>query len=869
NVKPNKLAYIEGENFSADGIVLIANYEYLSYEIFDYNIDKTAPLMPIDSLVTFSYSDNGKVANKTIDIIVKQRTLQRIELTSSPYTTAYIEGQTFNPAGMIVVAHYEFKSLVVTDYVEYTTLPLGMSDNVVIVTYTENGVSVSAKIDIMMAVNLLDYIDITALPNKIEYSAGENLSVVGLVVTAYYTNGEHKIVFGWTTDKNTSLTVDDSVVTITYIDIKGTTQVTRVEHYNITVTERMLEDISIKAQPNKLTYVDGEYFNPEGLVVEANYSGELTQIVTNYSIISLDSWLSLNDTFIEVSYTESNLTVSKKIPISVTTRTLTGLEILVYPNKTEYKTTETFEHSGLIVRAIYNNGVYLKNVTEYIIDKSGVPLTVDDKIISVSYTENDVTIKANIEITVTPRNLVGVTITSPALKIDYIEGEYLDILGLIIEAHYSDAPSAVIRTWCHDKENALGVIDTQVTISYSEGGVTKSTSFEISVVKPIIIDEDVKTVIAAINLLPDIINLSLDDSDDVQYAKGIYDALDSEQRIQIYNVDKLNAVIEKLNQLIESEPPFIEMEYNINYVLLCDIVINDIDFSGNPSKYKNSEGDIQLADPVSMLAVEYGYCFVGWLDGDTLEYANIISSLIGDKIYYAVFELTDTVNIVFKSYWDKTTQLYLLESVTRKNQQDNYEYALDDALSEYILVSTGKLALNYYVLNIDGTIVVVSDGIISTDYNTAITVYVVTAEIRTLTVQPETDAIISWTFEYIDDNEDSVTIYSTYVSAFTLTVPIGGELNINVINPLIKDILIDSKTVGLLYPDREHSFIIETGESNISVEFEYYDASLVLITFTGINTRIYAYEAQKWNGELSSADLSNVATIFDEDNDYY
>ena len=83
-------------------------------------------------------------------------------------------------------------------------------------------------------------------------------------------------------------------------------------------------------------------------------------------------------------------------------KNLIKIEILKMPNKMEYKEREKFDKSGMIIKAIYDDGTE-SNIDNYAIDKTS-PLSIYDSLISITYngkTEN-ITIKIvneeNIEI---------------------------------------------------------------------------------------------------------------------------------------------------------------------------------------------------------------------------------------------------------------------------------------------------------------------------------------------------------------------------------------------------------------------------------------------------------------------------------------
>lgn len=79
--------------------------------------------------------------------------------------------------------------------------------------------------------------------------------------------------------------------------------------------------------------------------------------------------------------------------------------------------------------------------------------------------------------------LESITVTAPPSKTTYTAGESLDLSGLIVTAHYSDGTNKAVTgyTTTPDSGTALTVETTSVSVSYTEGDVTKTATFDIVV----------------------------------------------------------------------------------------------------------------------------------------------------------------------------------------------------------------------------------------------------------------------------------------------------------------------------------------------------------------------------------------------------
>jgi hypothetical protein len=554
------------------------------------------------------------------------------------------------------------------------------------------------------------------------------------------------------------------------------------------------------------------------------------------------------------------------IVINIKEKSLQSVSVERAPDKTAYVEGELFDPTGLVVKANYE--FLSETVANYSLSVTGRALTTSDSAVTVSYTRNGVTRTAEISITVTARSLTGIRITRPTVKTEYNEGEYLDVLGIEITASYSNSPDAVVYGWAHDKPNALALSDATVTVTYTENGLTETVSFAIVVNAVVVISPEAQAVIGVIDALPEVQSLTLANADAVAYAEGLYNALSDGQKSEVTNYEKLAAATARISELIASQPPIAEPEYGISYGVYGGLDFSDIDYGDNPISYKNGAFTLNAAS--SGAAVAQGYYFVRWLDADTYDTVTEIAGISADKTYLAVFELTAGADIVFFDYFDKATELLRLSGVSRLNLDGLYSYDLNaNGIETAIFADNGLLTLAYYVVLKSGETVEAESGVIYLNYNAVITVYAVTAATRAVTIEPEFDGSIGWSYEYTADNAEIRNVHRSFTAGVYFNVPIGAGVTVYAVNPYIRDILIDGVKAGLLFPARQYIFELSAGEAAVEITFEYYATEIVSLTFIGVNTRVYAYQTANWDGKLSIADLNDIAFMFDEENDYY
>ena len=85
----------------------------------------------------------------------------------------------------------------------------------------------------------------------------------------------------------------------------------------------VLSSIAITTAPTKITYKEGQIFDPTGMVVTATYSDTSTDDVTAYCSYTPSGALSASDTKVTISYTENAVTRTADQAITVNTQSTT------------------------------------------------------------------------------------------------------------------------------------------------------------------------------------------------------------------------------------------------------------------------------------------------------------------------------------------------------------------------------------------------------------------------------------------------------------------------------------------------------------------------------------------------------------------
>lgn len=67
-----------------------------------------------------------------------------------------------------------------------------------------------------------------------------------------------------------------------------------------------------------------------------------------------------------------------------------------------------------------------------------------------------------------PAELVSIEITTPATKVEYVEGETFDTTGMVVTANYSNGSTKVVTDYTFAPNGALATTDTKITVTYEE-----------------------------------------------------------------------------------------------------------------------------------------------------------------------------------------------------------------------------------------------------------------------------------------------------------------------------------------------------------------------------------------------------------------
>lgn len=606
-------------------------------------------------------------------------------------------------------------------------------------------------------------------------------------------------------------------------------------------SDATLDSIYIKKLPVKTEYYEGEYLDLSGLIVAATYgAGEIEKEIPNYNV-SIDRPLTAADTSVTIMFTENRITKSCSFLIRVTPTVLTGILIESLPYKLQYKTGQVLDTAGLQIRAVFNDGSYMRSVTDWTTNVGDRFLSIDDTIVEVNYKHKEITQSTRFTIEIEHRTIESMQIVRLPEKTNYVEGDYFDLYGMQLKVFCKDSlafePSGVEIV---NGRKPLTIGDDKVIINFEENGVVVNVQIDIHVTPALPIDTQVEKVINLIALLPQVSDLVLTDRQAVAYARSAYESLDTQQRMSV-DTTVLEELETRLAVLISEAE---NRKYNIQY-RTSQSPLFDFSQNTNPTMYKNGMGQIPLVPPESEEGKKLGYEFKYWVYADSYERVSVIENITFDTAYIAVYDLTDTLRLQVKDA--QTNEIIVNDYVVARLQEDGhfrYDVSSDDNLKTIIQDKTDKMVVCY-----------VGD-IISTNLFSVIDVYVVLSGSGLVRVAVQNQVIVS--YEYQNRNY-SMAQENEY------KIPLGAVVTLQVVNAGINAITVNDSEIVLNSETKLASFELT---EDCSIKFGYEtqkDENKTIAFVLDDYVKVYHFK-EDWNGKLTSGILSEIATMFDETN---
>ena len=405
---------------------------------------------------------------------------------------------------------------------------------------TENGVTVAAttfSINVLAVRNLKLYKTVGGVTSEVEkiyLNQGETLSLVGYAYRFTYNDGTHS------TQTNINSKLDYAIYPAELSDpVIGTSAITS----HITITDGATsEQVDTADFTVHIHYIDDVETNLDEIVESTYYVGDILDLSTLTFEGVMNSTDEEEEDYpknVEVNYNvvlgQTNLTTptykfvepdangiitvsygmfSESVSFVVNAVVLTAITLITsnaFKSLSNYYDDQYLNLDGLTIRRTYNNGAQLDDVSYIyaeLLDENGNAFNKTQQLsysqhngkkLYIKYNENGTQLSPVLlgTLTVTQKALTSIEVVQNPTKTTYTYGDIFSLNGLVVKANFDNDNSEVIgltdltitgvtagHTFNPSDDSTFGSIT--ISLSYTYGGVTKTTSFNITLAKPVI-----------------------------------------------------------------------------------------------------------------------------------------------------------------------------------------------------------------------------------------------------------------------------------------------------------------------------------------------------------------------------------------------
>ncbi len=351
-----KKAYYYGETIDLSAVTVEAVYSDMTIANVTADV-KFPPAEVIRFGSTFTATHNGFDLKDYIGNILPEG---KIVVITPPSKLKYEIGEIFDSAGLTVAIEYADgvkNFLTPADYSLVASLPLTAADKVVKIEYF--GATESITISVGHEAYITS-IKILGVPDILNYFEGNFISTSGLIIEAYMSDGTTAIIdpktLTFTPSLTTPLTPDITSVIISAND--GTDKECSAL-LPITVQAKLPTALVATTRPYKLTYKEGEIFDPDGLALSLFFNDQTSIVPSSFTFSpALGTPIVLEKNaesrmIIYAVYDYNGTEFTYPIEITVTPAEVENLLVSRHPAKTVYEIGESFDPTGIELLLIY------------------------------------------------------------------------------------------------------------------------------------------------------------------------------------------------------------------------------------------------------------------------------------------------------------------------------------------------------------------------------------------------------------------------------------------------------------------------------------------------------------------------------------
>ena len=671
---PAKLEYIEGQELDLTDAKIKVSYDNGLFEkvsvklpmISGYENDKIG-----EQIITVAYG--GFDTQFAVNVI--EKVVTKLELAMLPNKLSYVVGQELNVEGALLKATYNDgevrENIIVTNEMcsGFNSSNLGIKT--VVVNYEEGLVQFNVNVEEKKLIG----IEITP-PSKSIYIEGQVIDLSGLQVKAIYNDDSEflldlndVVIKGYNANE-----IGKQLITVEYKNLS--------EDFEIEVINKAAEKIEITS-PLKVKYVKGQDLNLDGMEIIVTYNnGEIATLNVNDVEVSGYNANKVGKQLITVTYQGK----SDTFEINVIDKIVASIYVTT-PLKTEYIQGEKLDFTGATVIVNCNdNTSYPIGLSEDMISgfdtnkvgKQAVMVTFEGK-------------TASFEVEVIAKEIIKTEITAP-IKVEYIEGQELDLTGASILVTYNDNTTETVSITKnmvsgYDK-NKVGKQIINVTYKNQAG------TFEVNVIEKAIIN-------VVMNSLPNKVNYIIDQIFDITGAtlKVTYNSGETEivpVTDEMFTAPVLTSIG---NKMVNVTYNGFEISFN---VVVRNKLLTAIEISQLPNKLEYLEGqELDVTGGKLQLTYDNGSKEIVALDSPMCK---VDMDQVGDKVDVEVSynELKTAYSIKIKAKtvilmkWIEEPEILKFKEGKSFIFSGKVELTFDNGVTDIVDVNSGNFVVQGY-----------------------------------------------------------------------------------------------------------------------------------------------------------------------------
>lgn len=162
-----------------------------------------------------------------------------------------------------------------------------------------------------------------------------------------------------------------------------------------------------------------------------------------------------------------------------------NIRVTTPPTKTNYLAGEALDLNGIVVTLVASNGGMYDITGDCVFSPAnGSTVTTSTTEVNISYTwYKDSTVFTAVQ-PIGIKELASIAVTTPPTQTEYFAGDELDLTGIVVTAQFDDGSTSIVTNDCVFSPadgDVLSSDDTTISISYTLGGITKTTTQIITV----------------------------------------------------------------------------------------------------------------------------------------------------------------------------------------------------------------------------------------------------------------------------------------------------------------------------------------------------------------------------------------------------